>query len=111
LSDHQQPVGSFSITNAARQLCQGTDLLIHDSQYTPAEFAIKSDWGHSTLEYAMWVAETTSVKKLALFHHDPSRTDDALDAIAQRLAIAAKNRGFEVFAAADGLTVEVCGVV
>ncbi|MFM7820459.1 MAG: MBL fold metallo-hydrolase [Actinomycetota bacterium] len=111
LPDHQQPVGNFSITGAARQLCQGTDLLIHDSQYTPAEFETKSDWGHSTLEYAMWVAETTSAKKLALFHHDPSRTDDALDVIAQRLAVAAKNRGLEVFAAADGLTVEVCGVV
>lgn len=48
---------------------------------------------------------------MALFHHDPSRTDDALDVIAQRLAGVAKNRGFEVFAAADGMTVEVGGVV
>lgn len=111
LSDHQQPTTGFAITTGARQLCQGTDLLIHDSQYTPAEFELKSDWGHSTLEFAMWVAETTSSKRLALFHHDPSRTDDALDVIAQRLAGVAKNRGFEVFAAADGMTVEVGGVV
>ena len=111
LSDHQQPTTGFAITTGARQICQGTDLLIHDSQYTPAEFELKSDWGHSTLEFAMWVAETTSSKRLALFHHDPSRTDDALDVIAQRLAVVAKNRGFEVFAAADGMSVEVCGVV
>ena len=111
LSDHQQPVNGFSLTTGARQICQGTDLLIHDSQYTPAEFEIKSDWGHSTLEFAMWVAETTSAKRLALFHHDPSRTDDALDVIARRLAGVAKNRGFEVFAAADGMTLEVSGVV
>ena len=111
LPDHQQPVTGFAITNGARQLCQKTDLLIHDSQYTPAEFELKSDWGHSTLEFAMWVAETTSSKRLALFHHDPSRTDDALDVIAQRLVAVAKNRGFEVFAAAEGMSVEVCGVV
>lgn len=111
LSDHQQPVSGFALTTGARQICQGTDLLIHDSQYTPAEFQVKSDWGHSTLEFAMWVAETASAKRLALFHHDPSRTDDALDVIAQRLVGVAKNRGFEVFAAADGMSVEVCGVV
>ncbi len=107
LSDHQQPVTGFALTTGARQICQGTDLLIHDSQYTPAEFELKSDWGHSTFEFAMWVAETTSAKRLALFHHDPSRTDDALDVIAQRLAGVAKNRGFEVFAAAEGMSVEV----
>ena len=107
LSDHQQPVTGFALTTGARQICQGTDLLIHDSQYTPAEFELKSDWGHSTFEFAMWVAETPSATRLVLFHHDPSRTDDALDVIAQRLAGVAKNRGFEVFAAAEGMSVEV----
>jgi ribonuclease BN (tRNA processing enzyme) len=85
--------------------------LIHDSQFTPAEFATKSNWGHSTLEFAMWVAETTSAKRLALFHHDPSRSDDALDVIAGRLAGIAKNRGFQVFAAADEMSVKVSAVV
>jgi len=111
LSDHQQPLGNFALTAGARELCQNSDLLIHDSQYTPAEFATKSNWGHSTLEFAMWVAETTSVKRLALFHHDPSRTDDALDVIAGRLGQIAKNRGFEVFVAADEMSVKVSAVV
>ncbi len=111
LSDHQQPAGDFAITTGARQLCQNTDLLIHDSQFTPAEFVTKSDWGHSTLEFAMWVAETTSAKRLALFHHDPSRSDDALDVIASRLAGIAQNRGFQVFAAADEMSVKVSAVV
>ena len=111
LSDHQQPDGDFALTTGAKQLCQNTDLLIHDSQFTPAEFAIKSNWGHSTLEFAMWVAETTSAKRLALFHHDPSRTDDALDVIASRLIGIAQNRGFQVFAAADEMSVKVSAVV
>jgi len=111
LSDHQQPAGDFVLTTGARQLCQNTDLLIHDSQFTPAEFATKSNWGHSTLEFAMWVAETTSSKRLALVHHDTSCSDDALDVIAGRLAGIAQNRGFQVFAAADEMSVKVSAVV
>ena len=111
LSDHQQPAGDFALTAGARQLCQNTDLLIHDSQFTPAEFATKSNWGHSTLEFAMWVAETTSAKRLALFHHDPSRSDDDLDVIVGRLAGIGQNRGFQVFAAADEMSVKVSAVV
>jgi len=55
----------------------------------------------------MWVAETASVRRLALFHHDPARTDDDIDAIASRLAVVARTRGFEVFAAAEETCVRV----
>lgn len=107
LSDHQQPTGEYALTRGARLLAQGADLLIHDAQFTPAEWADKVDWGHSTVEYAMWVAETASVRRLALFHHDPARTDDDIDAIAARLALVARTRGFEVFAAAEETCVRV----
>jgi ribonuclease BN (tRNA processing enzyme) len=107
MSDHAQPAGDFSLSRGARQLAQGTDLLIHDAQFTPAEWAEKVDWGHSTIEYAMWVAETTSTRRLALFHHDPGRSDDDLDAILGRLAVVARTRGFEVFAAAEESCVRV----
>lgn len=107
LSDHQQPTGDFALTRGARRLVQGADLLIHDAQFTPSEWAGKVDWGHSTVEYAMWVAETASVRRLALFHHDPARTDDDIDAVAARAALAARTRGFEVFAAAEETCVRV----
>ena len=84
LSDHQQPVdGSFGVSDAALELVEGVDLLIHDSQYTVAEFARKATWGHCTLEYALWLAGHAGVRRLAMFHHDPNRTDDQLDDIAR----------------------------
>ena len=96
-----------SVSEGARELVEGVDLLIHDSQYTTAEFAQKSTWGHCSMEYAMWLAQHCRVGRLALFHHDPSRTDVALDEV-QRCAAAAGNKlGFDVFAASEGLTVEV----
>ena len=70
-------------TDAVLELADGADLLIHDAQYTPPEFARKSHWGHCTVEYAVFVAKEAGAKRLALFHHDPTRDDDALDEAAR----------------------------
>lgn len=108
LSDHQQPHdGSFAVSDSARELADGVDLLIHDAQYTPSEFAIKSTWGHCTIDYALWLAQHCGVGKLALYHHDPTRTDDALDEVGRCAEAAAEACGFKAFAAYEGLTVDV----
>jgi phosphoribosyl 1,2-cyclic phosphodiesterase len=106
LSDHQQPTdGGHGIATGALELCDGADLLIHDAQYTVPEFARKATWGHCTYEYALLVAREAGVKTLALFHHDPSRDDAALDAQLSCLRDAGDRFGVEVIAAAEGLTV------
>lgn len=103
LSDHQQPTGEhFSIADGARELCDDVDLLIHDSQFTDEEFACKCAWGHSTYSYACWVAETCRVKRLALFHHDPSRSDDELRRLTAEVAC---STSVDVFAAREGESV------
>ncbi|MBJ7504976.1 MAG: MBL fold metallo-hydrolase [Ilumatobacteraceae bacterium] len=105
LSDHQQPVGDeFTITKGAHELCAGADLLIHDAQFTDEEFAGKSSWGHSTYAYAQWIAETCDVKQLALFHHDPSRTDAMLTEMTEKVARTSKAR---VVAAREGESIDV----
>jgi len=108
LSDHQMPVdGSASMTSGARELCAGADLVIHDAQYTPAEFARKRDWGHCTIEYAVYVAAEAGAKRLALFHHDPSHDDEMLDRLTDEAARCGREFGIEVFAAREGLTIQV----
>lgn len=108
LPDHQQPMdGTLSTVPEVMELIDGVDLLIHDAQYTPAEFAVKRDWGHCTPEYALWLAAEAHVGTLALFHHDPVRDDRALDDLtlmAQRIGEA---NGFDVFAAAEGMSFTV----
>jgi phosphoribosyl 1,2-cyclic phosphodiesterase len=55
------------------------DILIHDCQYTKEEyFSSKTGWGHSFFEHAIDSALKANVKKIALFHHDPLRTDQEL---------------------------------
>jgi phosphoribosyl 1,2-cyclic phosphodiesterase len=106
LPDHQQPnEGGFEVADSVLELADGVDLLIHDSQYTPSEFALKSTWGHCTYDYALWVAKRAAVKRLALFHHDPGRTDDALDETLACCRSFGRRAGMEVIAAAEGLTV------
>ena len=87
---------------------RGADLVIHDAQYTEEEYREKKGWGHSTVEYATDVARAAGARRLALFHHDPSHDDAAVDRL-EALARARVGRDLEVFAAAEGLEVEVNG--
>ncbi len=108
MSDHQMPYdGSMSASDSAIELAQGVDLLIHDSQYTAKEFVHKSTWGHCTAEYAVWLAAEAGAKKLALFHHDPTRCDDAVDKICRAAQALGERKGVDVVAAAEGLTLHV----
>jgi len=80
LPDVQQPVDNpHVIDDAIFELAADATLLIHDSQYTPQEFEQRAHWGHCTPEFAIETAQKCGVKSLALFHHDPSRTDHDLD--------------------------------
>ncbi len=108
LSDHQMPLdGSFAATANAKELCRDVDLLIHDAQFTPAEFARKRDWGHCTIEFAMWMAAEAGAKRLALFHHDPTHSDDVLDRLGAVAEACGRSAGIEVFMAREGMTVQL----
>ena len=106
IPDHQQPSdGSMDVAPSVLNLAAGADLLIHDAQYTSEEFRAKSDWGHSTVEYAVEVGSRAEVGMLALFHHDPAHSDDFVDSLAAEARSANGNRSMEIFAAHEGLTV------
>lgn len=66
---------SGKIDNNIVSLARNADLLIHDAQYSPDELKEKKGWGHSSWEQAVEVVKTASVKRLALFHHDPEHDD------------------------------------
>jgi CheY-like chemotaxis protein len=87
----------------------GADLLIHDAQYTTSEYPGKIGWGHSTAEYAVTVARLANVRRLALTHHDPTRSDAAIEAIVERLRKDAELPPPEIFAAAEGQEIELVG--
>jgi phosphoribosyl 1,2-cyclic phosphodiesterase len=85
LPDHEPAVGVEldQLTNdwiSGFGLAEGVDLLIHDVQYTDAEYLDHVGWGHSSLSQAVSFGSITGVGRLLLFHHDPLHSDDDLDA-------------------------------
>jgi phosphoribosyl 1,2-cyclic phosphodiesterase len=60
-------------------IAKGTDLLIHDAQYTSSDYESKRGFGHSTIEMATGMARAAGVGELILFHHEPTYDDDKLD--------------------------------
>jgi phosphoribosyl 1,2-cyclic phosphodiesterase len=104
ISDHQQPADGGYVAPEVLELCRDVDLLIHDAQYTPDEFAERSTWGHCTVRYAVEVARQSGAKRLALFHHDPAHEDDEVDLLAAEAKEWADQLGVaEVFAASEGM--------
>ena len=91
------------------EFVEGADLLVHDAQYTAAEYPSKVGWGHSPGEFVVKLALHAQVKKVALTHHDPLRSDNELDQIIKSLQAKAHSAGSSlvILAAAEGHPIEV----
>ena len=91
------------------EFCRHTDVLIHDAQYLQSDMPAKHGWGHSLVQQAGQLAVAAEVKHLLLFHHDPVRTDDELDAVQEetRAWIHTQHRHMQCTAAYEGLMVDI----
>lgn len=63
------------------EFAAGADLLVHDAEYTPAEYPAVTSFGHSTYIQALELALEAGVKKLGLFHLNQDRSDQAMTEI------------------------------
>ncbi len=92
---------------AIEDFFQGADLLVYDAQYTQEEFASRIAWGHTSMEYAIEAATRAGVKRLALFHHDPDRSDEQLDQLSKELWEPEGNGVTEVFFARERMEIDL----
>lgn len=88
LPDHEPALGVRQFPGEADwtsgfALAAGVDLLIHDAQYTDAEYPQRVGWGHSTITHALRFAAAAGVKRLVTFHHDPGHDDRVLDRLTE----------------------------
>ena len=85
------------------------DILIHDAQYTPHDYAKKRGWGHSCYVDAVNFAIDANVKSLYLYHHDPTYDDEKIDAIYSDCMqiISERKSTMECYIAREGQTVQL----
>jgi ribonuclease BN (tRNA processing enzyme) len=85
LPDHEPALAALTFPSLPREWTSGaalaadSDLLIHDGQYSSAEYACHCGWGHSSLNHALAFGALAGVKQMVPFHHDPGHTDGELD--------------------------------
>ena len=110
LPDHEPALGAkkFPISpdwTSGYELAAGSDILIHDAQFTEDEYKTRVGWGHSSLSHAFEFAELAGVKSFVPFHHDPSHTDDVLDDLINS-SIGLAQPDFAVMPGVEGATFE-----
>lgn len=57
------------------QFFKRCDLLVHEAQYTPAEYQAKVGWGHSSVANAAVLMKHAEIHDWIITHHDPKHTD------------------------------------
>jgi len=89
------------------EFARDADLVIHDAQYMLADMPGKAGWGHLVAEEAVRLNTAWRAKRLALYSHDHTRTDDniaAVEAHCQEL-VGIAQADLELFAAAEGMSI------
>jgi len=111
LPDHEPALGVRRFPLAPEwtsgiDLAARADLLIHDAQYTTAEYGTRVGWGHSTIDHALRFAAAAGVRRMVSFHHDPAHSDTMLDRLAEE-AVLGGTLPFELIPGTEGATFEV----
>ncbi len=101
------PEASTSSFEAVAAFCREADLLVHDAQHLPEDLPRKRGWGHSLVGEACDLALAAGARHLVLFHHDPARTDAAVDALLEGARARLAPHRIRVDAACEGLRVEL----
>jgi phosphoribosyl 1,2-cyclic phosphodiesterase len=86
------------------------DLLIFDAQYPLMDaLTVKENWGHSNNMSAIELSVKAQVKRVCIFHNEPTFNDEELEAYLEEskryLALYAQNYPLEVDLASDGLSI------
>jgi phosphoribosyl 1,2-cyclic phosphodiesterase len=86
LPDHEPGLGQSLATSnprwiSGRSVAKNASLLLHDCQYTDAEYLARRGWGHSRLSDTLTFGQRSEAERLLLFHHDPNHDDPQLEAL------------------------------
>ncbi len=98
-----------SMREGVVRLCEGAQLVIYDTQFTPSEYAQRPHWGHSCAEDAIEIAREAGAESLMLYHHSPDRSDAQIDELlaTHRQQLHRDGARLELHAAFEGMELEL----
>ncbi len=94
--------GSDNANKAALRLADKADMVIYDCMYTEEEASERKEFGHSTWMEGADLCKRAKARRLAMFHHAPSRCDAEVSA----LEAAARSMFAGAFAAREGMVLD-----
>jgi phosphoribosyl 1,2-cyclic phosphodiesterase len=106
LSDDDR-VALGAMREALVKRLQGVDTVVYDTHFLPEEYARFPHYGHSTPDQALEICAEAKVRRLVLYHHAPSHSDDQMDQIAASYLAKGALRGIEVLTSFEGMTIPI----
>lgn len=112
-TDSEHKVDTMDAEAAFEAFFAGADLVICDTMYSLGDtVSLKQDWGHSSNIVAVDLCRAARAKTLALFHHEPTYTDQDIqrmhaETVRYEELVRADRPALEVICAYDGLEVAV----
>lgn len=107
-TDSEHKMEEMDGENAITRFFAEADLVICDTMYSLADsVSMKEDWGHSSNIVAIDLCHGALAKKLALFHHEPTYSDEDIQRMHRESVryeeLTRDGRPLDVLCAYDGL--------
>lgn len=112
-TDSEHKLDNMESEAAFEAFFAGADLVICDTMYSLGDsVSLKADWGHSSNIVAVDLCHAAGAKQLALFHHEPTYTDEDIarmhaETVRYEELVRADRPALEVICAYDGLEVAI----
>jgi phosphoribosyl 1,2-cyclic phosphodiesterase len=111
-TDSEHKIDSMEGEDDVAHFFRGADLVICDTMYSLADsVSMKEDWGHSSNVVAVELCQVAEAKRLALFHHEPTYSDEDLQRVhAETIRfeeLTRREKKLDVLCAYDGLEVRL----
>ncbi len=96
-----------SMRGALVRRLAGVDTVVYDTHFLPEEYERFPHYGHSTPDQALEICVEAKVRRLVLYHHAPSHTDEQMDTIAASYRARGAAVGIEVVTSFEGMTLTI----
>ncbi|WP_337186034.1 MBL fold metallo-hydrolase [Phenylobacterium sp.] len=112
-TDSEHKVENMDAEKAFEAFFADADLVVCDTMYSLGDtVSLKQDWGHSSNVVAVDLCQAAGARTLALFHHEPTYTDEDIqrmhaETVRYEELVRGERPPLSVICAYDGLVVEV----